>query len=129
MGGQRGARAALRSPARGASGSADPRRLAPRRMNDRWHGVRRVLCVRLDSIGDVLMTTPAIRALRETLGCHITLLTSAAGAAVAPLVPEIDETLGFSAPWVKATGGSTHDAGRIARPSGGGFGAGGGFSP
>ncbi len=90
-------------------------------MNDRWHGVRRVLCVRLDSIGDVLMTTPAIRALRETLGCHITLLTSAAGAAVAPLVPEIDETLVFAAPWMKATGGSTHDAEMIARLAAGAF--------
>jgi len=26
-----------------------------------WGAVRRLLCVRLDSIGDVLMTTPAIR--------------------------------------------------------------------
>src|SRR4051812_35574709 len=121
MGGQRGARAALRSPARGASGSADPRRLAPRRMNDRWHGVRRVLCVRLDSIGDVLMTTPAIRALRETLGCHVTLLTSAAGAAVAPLVPEVDDTMVYAAPWMKSTGGATHDAETIARLVAGAF--------
>ena len=73
-------------------------------MSERWDGVRRLLCVRLDSIGDVLMTTPAIRALRETLGGRITLLTSSAGAAVAPLVPEIDETLVFAAPWMKATG-------------------------
>src|SRR3954469_10098074 len=121
MGGQRGARAALRSPARGASGSADPRRLAPRRMNDRWHGVRRVLCVRLDSIGDVLMTTPAMRALRDTLGCHVTLLTSAAGAAVAPLGPEVDDTITFAARWMKATSGGTGDAEMVARLAAGGF--------
>src|SRR3954463_493706 len=90
-------------------------------MTSSWQGVRRLLCARLDSIGDVLMTTPAIRALRETLGCHITLLTSAAGAAVAPLVPEIDETLVFAAPWMKATGGSTHDAEMIARLAAGAF--------
>jgi ADP-heptose:LPS heptosyltransferase len=80
-----------------------------------WQGVRRLLCVRLDSIGDVLMTTPAIRALRETLGCQVALLTSAAGAAVAPLVPEIDDTLVFAAPWMKATHGATDDAETIAR--------------
>jgi lipopolysaccharide heptosyltransferase II len=71
-------------------------------MTTRWQDVRRLLCVRLDSIGDVLMTTPAMRALRQSLGCEITLLTSAAGAAVAPLVPEIDDTIVFAAPWMKA---------------------------
>jgi ADP-heptose:LPS heptosyltransferase len=29
-----------------------------------WQRARRVLCVRLDQLGDVLMTTPAIRALK-----------------------------------------------------------------
>src|SRR3954464_906891 len=77
------------------------------RMIEHWQDVRRLLCVRLDSIGDVLMTTPAIRAFRESLaGCRITLLTSAAGAAVAPLIPEIDDVLVFPAPWMKATGGA-----------------------
>src|SRR4051812_36454584 len=74
-----------------------------------WHGVRRLLAVRLDSIGDVLMTTPAIRALKETLGCQVTLLTSHAGAAVGPLVPEIDDAMVFAAPWMKATSGLTGD--------------------
>jgi lipopolysaccharide heptosyltransferase II len=67
-----------------------------------WRGVRRLLCVRLDSIGDVLMSTPAMRAFRDTLGCHVTLLTSAAGAATAPFVPEVDEVIRFAAPWMKA---------------------------
>jgi lipopolysaccharide heptosyltransferase II len=71
-----------------------------------WAGVRRLLCVRLDSLGDVLMTTPALRALRESLpGCHITLLTSASGAAAARFVPEVDEVLTFAAPWMKASAG------------------------
>jgi lipopolysaccharide heptosyltransferase II len=90
-------------------------------MNPPWHGVRRILCVRLDSIGDVLMTTPAIRALRETFGCEITLLTSPAGAAVAPFVPEIDDTIVFAAPWMKATRGPTADAELIARLAAGHF--------
>jgi lipopolysaccharide heptosyltransferase II len=81
-----------------------------------WQAVRRLLCVRLDSIGDVLMTTPAIRAFRETLGCHVTLLTSAAGAATAPFVPEVDEVIEFAAPWMKATGeAATADLAMMAR--------------
>lgn len=66
-----------------------------------WDGVRSLLAVRLDSLGDVLMTTPALRALRETLGCRITLLTSRSGAAAAPYVPDIDDTIVFAAPWMK----------------------------
>jgi lipopolysaccharide heptosyltransferase II len=90
-------------------------------MTQAWGEIRRVLCVRLDSIGDVLMTTPAIRALRETLGCHVTLLTSAAGAAVAPLIPELDESIVFAAPWMKASAGPTRDAEMIARLAAGAF--------
>lgn len=68
----------------------------------RWRGARRILCVRLDSLGDVLMCTPAIRALRASLpGCHLTLLTSPSGAAVAPYVPELDAVMPFVAPWMK----------------------------
>src|SRR5215212_3410492 len=71
----------------------------------RWRGVPNLLCVRLDSLGDVLMTTPAIRALKASApGRRITLLTSPAGAAVAKLVPEIDEILVYEAPWMKASG-------------------------
>lgn len=66
-----------------------------------WGAVRRLLCVRLDSIGDVLMTTPAIRACRESFGCRVTLLASNAGASVARLVPEIDASIPFAAPWMK----------------------------
>ena len=69
-----------------------------------WDRARNLLCVRLDSLGDVLMTTPAIRALRESAsGRSVTLLTSPAGAAVARLVAEIDEVLVYEAPWLKAT--------------------------
>ena len=66
-----------------------------------WSNVRNLLCVRLDSIGDVLMTTPAIRACKESFGCRVTLLTSGAGAAAARHVPEVDDILTFAAPWMK----------------------------
>lgn len=69
-----------------------------------WASARNVLCVRLDSLGDVLMTTPAIRALKHGhKNRRITLLTSAAGAAVARLVPEIDDVIHWDAPWLKAS--------------------------
>jgi lipopolysaccharide heptosyltransferase II len=66
-----------------------------------WASARSVLAVRLDSIGDVLMTTPAIRALGSVDGTRITLLTSPAGAAVASLIPEVDDVLEYEAPWMK----------------------------
>jgi lipopolysaccharide heptosyltransferase II len=69
-----------------------------------WARARRILCVRLDQIGDVLMTGPAIRALRESApDRRITLLTSPAGAAVAGLMPEVDEIIVYRSPWMKAT--------------------------
>src|SRR5436305_12821711 len=71
---------------------------------DRWDRAERVLCVRLDTLGDALMTTPALRALKEAHpGRHLTLLTSAPGAAAAALVPEIDDVIVYDAPWLKAT--------------------------
>jgi lipopolysaccharide heptosyltransferase II len=69
-----------------------------------WSTAERLLCIRLDSLGDVLMMSPAIRALRESVpGRRITLLTSPSGAAVAELIPEIDDVLVYEAPWVKST--------------------------
>ncbi|HKN88328.1 MAG TPA: glycosyltransferase family 9 protein [Nitrospiraceae bacterium] len=76
-----------------------------------WTDAERILCVRLDTLGDVLMTTPAIRALKHASpGRRITLMTSASGAAAGRLIPEVDEVLIYDAPWMKA--GSSHvDAG------------------
>lgn len=69
-----------------------------------WNLARRVLCVRLDTLGDVLMTTPALRALRASApDRHVTLLTSTAGSAVAALIPELDDVIVYDAPWLKAT--------------------------
>ncbi len=71
-------------------------------MTTAWDRVKNLLCIRLDAMGDVLMTTPAIRALKRT-DRHITLLTSEAGAAVAALVPEVDRVIPYDPPWMKAT--------------------------
>jgi lipopolysaccharide heptosyltransferase II len=51
-------------------------------------------------MGDVLMTSPAIRALKETVkGRKITLLTSSAGSGIARFIPCIDNVITFDPPW------------------------------
>jgi lipopolysaccharide heptosyltransferase II len=70
---------------------------------DEWTAARRVLCVRLDCLGDVLMTTPALAALKATGNRRLTLLTSSSGAAIAQLLPMIDDTIVYDPPWMKAT--------------------------
>ena len=67
-----------------------------------WRRARNVLAVRLDNLGDVLMTSPALAAIAESLpGARLTLLGSASGAALAPYLPMLDEVIEFRAPWVK----------------------------
>lgn len=67
-----------------------------------WQQVRKILCIRLDNLGDVLMTTPAIHALKQAgPGRHISLLASPAGAALAAYLPDVDEVIAYDAPWVK----------------------------
>jgi len=86
---------------------------------DRWRDARRILCVRLDSLGDVLMCTPAMRALRHAApDRHLTLLSSASGAAVAPCIPELDDVLAFNVPWIKqpVMAGDTPAPGRTGAP-------------
>ncbi|MFS2217923.1 glycosyltransferase family 9 protein [Telluria sp. Tellsp104] len=76
-----------------------------------WHRARRILCVRLDSLGDVLMCTPAMRALRQAVaGRTLTLLGSPSGAAALPFVPELDDAIAWSAPWTKSAKPATTGA-------------------
>ena len=82
----------------------------------RWSEARNLLCVRLDTIGDVLMSTPAIRALKESVpDRRITLLTSSAAAPTARLVPEIDRVIVYDPPWMKATPPRKNSARELAR--------------
>ena len=67
-----------------------------------WRAVQRLLAVRVDNMGDVLMTSPALAAIRATLPqVHLTLLTSPGGATLAPHLPMVDDTIAVRAPWVK----------------------------
>lgn len=69
-----------------------------------WANAQKILCIRLDSLGDVLMTTPAIRAFKESIpASQITLLTSPVGKQTASHIPEIDDVLVYEAPWMKAS--------------------------
>lgn len=66
-----------------------------------WQGFKNILCIRPDNMGDLIMTGPAIRALKESFGAKITLLTSSMSAGVIKHMPEIDEAIIFDLPWVK----------------------------
>ncbi|WP_445256462.1 glycosyltransferase family 9 protein [Nocardioides aurantiacus] len=59
----------------------------------------RTLAVRLDSLGDVLVTEPAVRALAAGSD-HLTLLAGPLGRAAAELLPGVDEVLCWRAPWI-----------------------------
>ena len=82
-------------------------------MDAGWQRVRNVLAVRLDNLGDVLLTTPAIHAIKETLPeARITLLAGPTGAQVADLDPDIDETIVYEAPWTDVWHRLPQDPGR-----------------
>jgi ADP-heptose:LPS heptosyltransferase len=78
-----------------------------------WRGVRRVLAVRLDNIGDVVLLSPALRAVRAALpDATLTLLASPAGAQAAPLLPEVDDVIVHRALWQDASGALPFDPAR-----------------
>ena len=72
---------------------------------DGWEHVRRILAIRLDNIGDVVMLTPALRTLRAELPqAKLTLMASPAGSQVAPLLPWVDDVMVVRAVWQDASG-------------------------
>ena len=92
-------------------GDARPR--PPMTVDRGWETAERILAVRLDAMGDVVMTTPALRAIRAARpNAHLALLTSPAGAAVASLVDEVDEVIEYEAPWLKPVPSDGVDAAR-----------------
>src|SRR5829696_6883235 len=60
----------------------------------------RVLVTRLDNLGDVLLTGPAVRVLARD--ANVTFLAGPKGEAAARLLPGVDEVLTFPCPWIDA---------------------------
>jgi ADP-heptose:LPS heptosyltransferase len=58
----------------------------------------RVLVARLDSMGDVLLAGPAVRAVASR--AHVLFLAGPAGAAAARLLPGVDDVLVWDSPWI-----------------------------
>lgn len=82
-------------------------------IDTRWQAARRVLAVRLDNLGDVLLTSPALRAISESLpGAEVTLLTSPVGAQVGRLHPDLAGVILAEAPWVDPWQRLAHDSAR-----------------
>jgi lipopolysaccharide heptosyltransferase II len=66
-----------------------------------WKACKNILCIRPDNMGDLIMSAPAIRALKESFGAKITMLTSSMAEGIAKHIPEIDDAIIFDLPWVK----------------------------
>ncbi|WP_114938590.1 glycosyltransferase family 9 protein [Mucilaginibacter endophyticus] len=66
-----------------------------------WSSVKNILCIRPDNMGDLVMSGPALRMLKQGLNARITVLTSSMAAGIAPFMAEINETIVFDLPWVK----------------------------
>lgn len=65
----------------------------------------RILLVRLDNVGDMVMLSPALRALRTAYPrAKLTLLASRAGSQVVPLLPWVDDVIVRRAPWQDVSG-------------------------
>jgi len=70
-----------------------------------WATLERILAVRLDNLGDVILAGPALRALRAAAPrARLDLLTSPAGAAAAGLLGCVDDVRAASVPWQDADG-------------------------
>lgn len=70
-----------------------------------WLEARNILVVRVDNLGDLVMTTPAIAAIRHSNpDARITLLGSRSSAAALKHVPALDDAIAYDAPWTKGSG-------------------------
>jgi ADP-heptose:LPS heptosyltransferase len=79
----------------------------------RWRGARRILAVRLDNLGDVLVTTPAMHAIKRSLpAAEIVLLASPVGAQAGKLDPDLAGVIEYEAPWVDPWRLLPHDSAR-----------------
>lgn len=75
-----------------------------------WESVRRVLVVRLDNVGDVVMTGPALRAIKAALpDAAITLMASPSGSQIAWQLPWVDRLITHRAVWQDVYGSLPQD--------------------
>jgi lipopolysaccharide heptosyltransferase II len=75
-----------------------------------WSVVKNILCIRPDNMGDLVMSGPALRALKQGLNACITVLTSSMATPVAAFMPEIDEIITYDLPWIKTNNSPAPDA-------------------
>jgi ADP-heptose:LPS heptosyltransferase len=65
-----------------------------------WRGDERILVMRCDDIGQLIMATPSLRAIRESVPeGHITLLTSHTAGGLMPCLEDVDEIIPMTAVW------------------------------
>ena len=67
-----------------------------------WNTCNKILCIRADNMGDLIMTTPALKALKETFLCQITVLTSTMAQSIVEYIPVIDEVIICDLPWIRS---------------------------
>lgn len=77
--------------------AAPAQRKAGRR--DGWPAGGHVAVVRLDNLGDVLLSGPAVRAVAERAD-RVTFIAGPAGVAAARLLPGVERVVELAAPWV-----------------------------
>lgn len=79
--------------------------MPPAKPSRQWRNVRRLLVVRLDNLGDIVMLSPSLRTLKSALPqCSITLLASPNGSRMAPLLPWVDQVFAHKAVWQDLNG-------------------------
>ncbi|GCE02750.1 glycosyltransferase family 9 protein [Dictyobacter aurantiacus] len=70
-------------------------------MSSPWFACKNILLVRLDNLGDVLLTTPAFRAVKTSVPqARLTLLASPVGAQIKEFDPDLDDVIVYQAPWM-----------------------------
>jgi ADP-heptose:LPS heptosyltransferase len=85
-------------------------------IDGRWRVAGRILAVRLDNLGDVLVTTPALHGIKASLPhAELMLLASPVGAQAAALNPDLDGVLVYQAPWMDPWGRLPQDGAREQR--------------
>lgn len=68
----------------------------------KWKDCKNLLVIRLDNMGDLIMTNAALQEIKLQMPqCKITLLTSAMALPIVPYLGTVDESIQYDAPWMK----------------------------